>query len=181
MSDVMIVSNLLLTFALGVLIAALGSRLARAKATIATVANSLPSDEDITRRIEGIVERVLPNALQNAFEERTRRLAAIRDEMKLAVKRESKDAFERPEIHETIERVIQDKLTRGAFSTYVKGLVEDQYRTLSAHMEADVMPRLVQKGLADSQKIFEESQKMFAESQKIYIGSKRSSDRFVSE
>ena len=153
MSDIVVISNLLLTFALGVLLAALAMRLSRARDSIATVAQKMPTDEEIARRIEGVVERVLPTALHNAFEERVKRLGAIREEMRLLVRRETKDAFERPEIHEIVERVIQDKLTRGAFSTYVKSLLEEQYRTLTSHIEQDVMPRLVTKGLADSQKI----------------------------
>jgi hypothetical protein len=153
MSDVVIVSNLLLTFALGVLIAALATRLSRARESIETVASTLPTDEEIQRRIAGLVERALPGALHDAFEDRVRRLAALREEMRLQIRHETKDAFERPEIHEIVERVIQDKLTRGAFSTYVKSLLDEQYRTLSSHIEQEVMPKLVTKGLADSQKI----------------------------
>jgi hypothetical protein len=153
MDGTMVYANLILTFGLGMLVTAVTARLSQARRALEMVAKDVPTEDSVARYIEGIVERDLPTALHNVFEDRQQRLQELREEVRRSVRREAQDVLERPEFHQRVEQLIHDKLTRGAFATHVKQQLDEQYRALSSYVTSELIPRAVEKGLADTGKI----------------------------
>lgn len=146
-------ANLLLTFALGMLLAAVTARLSRAHRALESVATNVPTEESVSRYIEGIVERDLPTVLHNVFEDRLARLGQLADDLRRAARREAQDVLERPDFHQKVEKIVQDKLMRGAFATHVKQALDEQYRMLTKYVEEEVLPRAVERKFAESDRI----------------------------
>jgi hypothetical protein len=153
MDGTVVYANLFLTFGLGMLVAAVTARLTAARRALECVVKDVPTEDNVVRYIEGIVERDLPTALHNAFEDRQRRLAELREEVRRNCKREALDALESTEFQQLLERMIQDKLTRGAFANSVKVQLEEQYKAMRSHIVTDLLPRAVEKGLTDTGRI----------------------------
>lgn len=153
MEGTMVYANLLLTFGLGMLVAAVTARLTAARRALESVTKDVPTEANVARYIEGIVERDLPTALHNVFEDRQRRLAELREEVRRNCKREAVDALESTEFRETLDRTLQEKLTRGVFANFLKQALDDQYKSLAAYIENEALPRAVERNLHDTARI----------------------------
>ncbi len=148
MEQYMVFANVIATFGLGMLVAAVVARSTQARRDLETARAEIPTEEQIAEYLVRVVKHELPNCLHKTFEERMVRLQELRDEVRRGVKREAREAIERSEFHQMLEEMIEAKLTRGVFAAQVKASIDEHYKSLTKFLEDDAVPRAIEAKLA---------------------------------
>jgi hypothetical protein len=117
MEEFVLYSNVVATFALGMLVASLFARAAQQTAAIRAVANDVPSGEAIEARVEKVLTKSLPNAL-DALMEQTK-------------------------VRKVIARVLKEETERGLISRQVRETLDEQCRSIREYVANEVVPRAI--------------------------------------
>ncbi len=135
-------------------------RMTAAQRALETATKSQAMNEErIARMIDAALERELVSGLSRAFEEQAGKLKEMRDDLRGRVRRELKEEMATDEFHAQLESVVYEKLTRGAFTQYVKSMLDDQYRELSTYLRSEVVPKAMQESLAETTRILLKQQR----------------------
>jgi hypothetical protein len=117
---------------LAIQLATLTVRLGRVEKALRAATRDLPEGASVGAFVERTIERELTPRIERgvqAFEK------DLKETILRVVKREYQEILDRPGFHAEIERLISDKLTRGAFLQQVRQALDEHFASVKQYVD----------------------------------------------